>query len=351
MREPGAPRRATGVRVAGERPAGDARRVTETPPDAERRLRAHRHGTSAAAALELLDTLPAVPVPLLTGRWHGAGWHTGHPWDGLLEAYGWWGKEFVDPETVRPLLVRDPAGDPYPINPAVAPVAAINALPGLLRHPVVGAGFRLLRPLLGSRRATGRLRVVEHRGTPTAALLYDRVPIVDAFRYVTDDLVVGAADIRGQDRPLLFVLRRAVASRPAGGPARVSADVVPGDDPPTDTAPTDTASTHAAPTDTPPTDTAPSDAPPPEVAKFLVRGALTVLPRRREDRDRVLRWIATRTLPLHEPVAERDLTDRLARGTRDPVGLRRELVDAGIVSRTRDGAEYWRTRVTEYDPF
>jgi hypothetical protein len=25
-------------------------------------------------------------------------------------------------------------------------------------------------------------------------------------------------------------------------------------------------------------------------------------------------------------------------------------VDAGLVTRTRDGAEYWRTRVTEFDP-
>lgn len=43
------------------------------------------------------------------------------------------------------------------------------------------------------------------------------------------------------------------------------------------------------------------------------------------------------------------MTDRLAEISRDPVGLRRELVDAGIVTRTRDGSEYWRTVVTEFD--
>lgn len=91
--------------------------------------------------------------------------------------------------------------------------------------------------------------------------------------------------------------------------------------------------------------------PPPEVARFLVRGVLSVLPRRRHDRDVLLRWVASRALPLLEPVTERHLTDRLAMITRDPVGLRRELVDAGLVTRTRDGAEYWRTRVTEYDPY
>lgn len=99
-------------------------------------------------------------------------------------------------------------------------------------------------------------------------------------------------------------------------------------------------------------DAAPADpaGPPPEVARFLVRGVLSVLPRRRRDRDVVLRWVASRALPLLDPVTERALTERLAMVTPDPVGLRRELVDAGLLTRTRDGAEYWRTRVTEYDP-
>jgi hypothetical protein len=83
--------------------------------------------------------------------------------------------------------------------------------------------------------------------------------------------------------------------------------------------------------------------------RFLVRGRVEHLPRRRADRDRLLGWVAHQVLPLEEPVPERDLTERLAAIARDPVGLRRELVDAGLVTRTRDGAEYWRTRVTEHD--
>ncbi len=80
-----------------------------------------------------------------------------------------------------------------------------------------------------------------------------------------------------------------------------------------------------------------------------MRGRIESLPRRRADRDQLLRWVARDVLPLEEPVPERDLTDRLAQVARDPVGLRRELVEAGLVTRTRDGAEYWRTRVTEFD--
>lgn len=89
---------------------------------------------------------------------------------------------------------------------------------------------------------------------------------------------------------------------------------------------------------------------PADPERFLVRGRLENLPRRRADRDLVLRWVAQGALPLEEPVRERDLTDRLGELARDPVGLRRELVEAGLVTRTRDGAEYWRTRVTEFDP-
>lgn len=83
--------------------------------------------------------------------------------------------------------------------------------------------------------------------------------------------------------------------------------------------------------------------------RFFVRGRLEKLPRRRADRDLVVRYLATRTLPLLDPVPERAVTDRLAEVVRDPVGVRRELVDSGIVGRTRDGAEYWRTHVTEFD--
>lgn len=73
------------------------------------------------------------------------------------------------------------------------------------------------------------------------------------------------------------------------------------------------------------------------------------MPRRRADQDLVLRWVATRVLPLEDPVDERTVTDRLAALVADPVGRRRDLVEAGLVRRTRDGSTYWRTQVTEFD--
>lgn len=89
-------------------------------------------------------------------------------------------------------------------------------------------------------------------------------------------------------------------------------------------------------------------APPPAVSRFLVRGSLR-MPRRQEDRALVRRWVATRVAPVDEPLSERTLTGRLAGIVPDPVGMRRDLVEAGLMSRTRDGSEYWRTHVTEFD--
>lgn len=88
----------------------------------------------------------------------------------------------------------------------------------------------------------------------------------------------------------------------------------------------------------------------PDVTRFLHDGRLVVMPRRWEHRRAVARWLAHSALPdLLEPVGERELTRRLAALADDPVGARRAMVDLGLVRRTRDGAEYWRTELTEYD--
>ena len=83
--------------------------------------------------------------------------------------------------------------------------------------------------------------------------------------------------------------------------------------------------------------------------RFLADGRLLRSPKRLRDRELVVRYLAAQVLPLEEPVTELTLTKRLAERAADPVSLRRAMVDAGLVHRTRDGAEYWRTVVTEFD--
>src|SRR5437660_2045245 len=98
-------------------------------------------------ALALFDELPPVAVDALRGRWRGTGLPTGHPFDGLLETYGWWGKEVLDAETVHPLLFAGRAGRPQPLEPAHLPLALLRRFQAVARSPLARRGFALLRPL------------------------------------------------------------------------------------------------------------------------------------------------------------------------------------------------------------
>jgi Domain of unknown function (DUF4334)/GXWXG protein len=182
--------------------------MSGAPREAARRLRELSAGTTAATALAFFDSLPAVGLDAVIGRWRGTGLPAGSPLDGLLEAYGWYGKEFVDPEAAYPLLFRDRAGRPTPVNPAVAPTSLLRARPELARLPAARAAFTAIRPLLHTRRPTARLRMLEHRGRLSAAMIYDALPVIDVFRRVDDDTLLGLMDLRGLPDPFLFVLRR-----------------------------------------------------------------------------------------------------------------------------------------------
>ncbi|MEN4447123.1 DUF4334 domain-containing protein [Mycobacterium sp. SM3041] len=165
--------------------------------------------TTAAQALEIFDAAPAVEPDFMIGTWHGAEVPTGHSMDGLLEASGWWGKQFIDAETVHPLLFPDASGETlWPLNPVLAFSGAglANKVP-LHRLPVAKT-ITALRPLLQARSAKARLRTTRYRGVDTATMVYDQLPINDVFRKLTDDAVLGAMDLRGEAQPYFFVLRR-----------------------------------------------------------------------------------------------------------------------------------------------
>ncbi len=65
--------------------------------------------------------------------------------------------------------------------------------------------FGAVRPLLTTREPKARLRAVEHRGVVTAAMLYDALLIVDVFRRISADTVLGVMDMRGLTGPFFFV--------------------------------------------------------------------------------------------------------------------------------------------------
>ena len=45
-------------------------------------------------------------------------------------------------------------------------------------------------------------------GVATAAMVYDTLPIIDVFRRVTADRVLGLMDLRGLTEPFFFLLDR-----------------------------------------------------------------------------------------------------------------------------------------------
>jgi hypothetical protein len=182
------------------------------PTASEAALRAA--SISVEQALALFDSLDTVHTTDLRGDWVGSEFPTGHPLDGLLSAWHWHGKHFGSDEHVRPLVMRSWAGGRFDLDPRWANLA----LPLVLRWPWLNspAAGKLawpLLPLLATHRSRARLRMLEHRGRLTAAMLYDMLPAHDVFRRVDAGTVLGAMDWKGIDRPLFFVLRQETLPR------------------------------------------------------------------------------------------------------------------------------------------
>jgi len=127
--------------------------------------------------------------------------------DGLLEAANWYGKAFVDADTVHPLLFWDGKGKVFKVAPQ------LRLMELALRFPLPHA--RAVRPLLGSmtrllqtQRSQARVRRVAYRQTVSATMIYDRLPIHDHFRWVDGDRLLGLMDWKGMAQPFFFTLTR-----------------------------------------------------------------------------------------------------------------------------------------------
>jgi len=178
--------------------------TTETTTTA--RLAALEPVCSAADALALYDDLPAVRPEEMTGRYRGRELGTGHAMDGLLESSGWYGKQFDDADHVHPLLFRSPSGEIFAVEPRMVPLGLIPRVPKAVTdrsRSLVGA----LKPAIRTKKHRARLRAVEHRGLVTAAMVYDHLPIIDVFRRVDADTLLGVMDLRGAE-PYFFILQR-----------------------------------------------------------------------------------------------------------------------------------------------
>jgi len=170
------------------------------------RLAALEPACTAAEAEAFFDGLPAVRPEELTGRYRGRELGTGHPMDGMLESSGWYGKQFDDVDHVHPLLFRGRGDEIFAVEPRKVPLGIVPKVPAaVVAHSSQAVG--LLKPAIRTTKHRARLRAVEHRGVVTAAMVYDHLPIIDFFRRVDDDTLLGVMDLRGSV-PYYFVLTR-----------------------------------------------------------------------------------------------------------------------------------------------
>ena len=157
-------------------------------------------------ALTVYDALPVVESDFMLGRWQGSGLPTHHPMDGLLEAFNWYGKEFVDANHVHPLVFKDSQGELYKVNPGLMPMKLAGNLPGNKSWPVRKA-FAMMKPILSTTTSKATLQQINFRGKTSAAMVYDQLPINDVFRKVDDNTVLGLMDYLDMV-PFFFILKR-----------------------------------------------------------------------------------------------------------------------------------------------
>ncbi|MGK7899278.1 MAG: DUF4334 domain-containing protein [Xenococcus sp. (in: cyanobacteria)] len=163
--------------------------------------------TTIEKALELFDALEPVNLDFMLGRWQGSGLHTSHPMDGFLENSNWYGKEFVDPENVHPLLFLDSQGQVFKVAPNPRAMNWVLKFP-IPKNDSLKPLLMLINSLLKTEKSQARLRMMEYRGKVTATMIYDYLPINDSFRKVDDNTVLGIMDYKNSPQPFFFILKR-----------------------------------------------------------------------------------------------------------------------------------------------
>lgn len=176
-----------------------------------------KDGLSQEAAFKLFDELPPVSAEEMIGSWIGKEIPTGHPMDGLLTLCPWRGKQFVDSETVHPLVFNHRSGSTYYLNPDQI-FKYINLI---LRSKILKKrinsektadphAFDWLLKRFKTPHSKARLRVISYRNAQTAAMVYDHVAIIDVFKRIDENTLLGVMDVKHllKDKSYFFLLEK-----------------------------------------------------------------------------------------------------------------------------------------------
>ncbi|KAI7878227.1 hypothetical protein K492DRAFT_180027 [Lichtheimia hyalospora FSU 10163] len=116
----------------------------------------------------LFNQLKPINSDFLLGEWNGGIFNDGHPSGEALRQINWAGKTFHSIEQVKPVILH-------------------GAQPG---ERIWCEDYGL-----------ARLRQIEFRGVVSAAMVYDDKPIIDYFRLVDEQTVMGTMDFRSEAVP------------------------------------------------------------------------------------------------------------------------------------------------------
>ena len=136
-------------------------------------LKAHRGRHQRPDLDAWYEELDAVGVDDMLGSWKGGVFATGNLFEKPLAmpVLRWHGKRFDSADRVEALVGK-------------------------------ALGFRFAAPL-----GSAVLRPVEFRGKVSAAMIYDRLPIIDHFRAIDEDAVMGIMDRKGKIEVYFYLER------------------------------------------------------------------------------------------------------------------------------------------------
>jgi hypothetical protein len=158
--------------------------------------------------LEKFRRLPPVEPREMVGLWKGRGIPTGHPFDGILENLGWFGKRFTPDMRADALLFRFGERRLVAIDPARIPLHLALRFHKVGRTGIARNLFSTLQRGLRARGPVASLKTIVFAGVESTAMVYDDQPIVDYFRRIDEETIMGAMTIRGDDRVYFFELER-----------------------------------------------------------------------------------------------------------------------------------------------
>ncbi|KPH04269.1 GXWXG domain-containing protein [Rhizobium acidisoli] len=161
-----------------------------------------------ASAAAWFRTLPPVLPTEMVGIWRGEGISSGHPLDGVLENLNWFGKRFHADFRADALLFQWQPGRLVPIEPSVFPIRLVLRFASFGRTFIARNWFSYLERAFRAKGPTATVKLRSVDFNETAAMVYDRQPIVDYFRRIDDNEVAGMMVVKGDDRCYFFRLHR-----------------------------------------------------------------------------------------------------------------------------------------------